>query len=275
MKKSNRCDLSTCFLCQRCLPEWKPAIQANRRDLQFRKNESMFKEGDPVRGIYFVTSGIVKIHKQWGTEKEVILRFAREGEIVGHRGIGPDSLNTRSTTTMESVYPRSTTMESVYPRSTTMESVHPRSTTIETLYPISATATQPVTACFIDLGFFQASLKVNQEFMYGLLLFFAGELQESERKMRDLAHMPVKGRLASALLSLQEKFGRTADGQLGITVSRQDLSSYVGATYETVFRMINELSEEGLIATEGKDIRILDRDRLHHYSKLSHHHSKL
>ena len=226
MKKANNCDLETCFLCQQCLPEWKPAIRSHRKDLQFKKGETIFQEGHPVRGIYFVTAGTVKVHKQWGTEKEIIIRFAQKGDIFGHRGLGQ-----------------------------------------ETIYPISATAVEPVNACFIDLAFFQATLKVNQDFMYGLLLFFASELQESERKMRNLAHMPVKGRLAVALLALQEKFGRSSEGHIGINLSRQDLASLVGATYETVFRTINELAQENLIHTDGKLIRITDPGQLSIYTK--------
>jgi len=226
MKKANNCDLETCFLCQRCLPEWKPAIQSHRKNLQFKKGETIFEEGKPVLGIYFVTAGIVKVHKQWGTGKEIILRFAHKGDIVGHRGLGH-----------------------------------------ETIYPISATAIEPVSTCFIDLAFFQASLKVNRDFMYGLLLFFASELQESERKMRNLAHMAVKGRLAAALLALQEKFGLTPDGHIRINLSRQDLASLVGATYETVFRTINELAQENLIHADGKLIRITNYDGLSTYTK--------
>ena len=226
MKKAHNCDLETCFLCQRCLPEWKLAIQSHRKNLQFRKGEAIFEEGQPVSGIYFVTEGTVKVHKQWGTEKEIILRFARRGDILGHRGLGQ-----------------------------------------ETTYPISATALEPVSACFVDLAFFEASLKVNHDFMYGLLLFFASELQESERKMRNLAHMQVKGRVANALLALQEKFGRKPDGHIDITLSRQDLASLVGATYETVFRIINELAQDDLIRTDGKLISIIDPARLNTYTK--------
>lgn len=226
MKKAHTCDLETCFLCQRCLPEWKPAIQSHRKNLQFRKGETIFRENEPVTGIYFVTEGTVKVHKQWGTEKEIILRFAQRGDILGHRGLGQ-----------------------------------------ETVYPISATAIEPVHACFIDLGFFETSLKVNQDFMYGLLLFFASELQESERKMRNLAHMQVKGRVSNALLAMQEKFGRNAEGYIDITLSRQDLASLVGATYETVFRIINELAQEESIQTDGKLIRIRNATRLNTYTK--------
>ncbi|MBS1603530.1 MAG: Crp/Fnr family transcriptional regulator, partial [Bacteroidetes bacterium] len=120
---------------------------------------------------------------------------------------------------------------------------------------------------YIDLDFFQTSRKVNPDLMYGLLLFFADELQESERKMRNLAHMQVKGRVAQALLSLRQKFGTTPDGHIGITLSRQDLASFVGATYETVFRTINDLAGEQLIALDGKDIILLDVEKLSDYTK--------
>ena len=225
-KKNNNCDLKSCFLCQRCLPEWLPAVQTQRKNLHFKKGELIFQEGEEVRGIYFVYSGTVKVHKKWGTEKELIIRFAQKGDIFGHRGLGH-----------------------------------------EHHYPISATALEPVSVCYIDLEFFQTSLKVNQEFMYGLLLFFADELQESERKMRNLAHMQVKGRVAQALLSLEEKFGRSPEGHIGITLSRQDLASLVGATYETVFRIINELAQEELIELDAKNITITDAVKLNDYTK--------
>ncbi len=225
-KKNNNCDLKSCFLCQRCLPEWLPAVQAQRKNLQFKKGELIFREGEEVKGIYFVYSGTVKVHKKWGTEKELIIRFAQKGDIFGHRGLGH-----------------------------------------EPHYPISATAIEPVSVCYVDLEFFQTSLKVNQEFMYGLLLFFADELQESERKMRNLAHMQVKGRVAQALLSLEEKFGRSPEGHIGITLSRQDLASLVGATYETVFRIINELEQEELIGLDAKNITITDAVKLNDYTK--------
>lgn len=225
-KKANHCDLKSCFLCQRCLPEWIPAVGTHRKNLSFRKGELIFQEGEEVKGIYFVYRGTVKVHKKWGSEKELIIRFAREGSLFGHRGLGQDHY-----------------------------------------YPISATALEPVEACFIDLDFFRASLKVNQGLSHGLLLFFADELQASERKMRDLAHMQVKGRVAQALLHLREDFGLTAEGNIGLTLSRQDLASLVGATYETVFRIINELAQEGLIVLDGKNIAIADEVRLTDYTK--------
>jgi CRP-like cAMP-binding protein len=221
MKKNKQdCDKS-CFMCRLCLPEWKAAINANRKVVHFKKGQQVFTEGEPVEGMFFVLSGTVKVHKQWGDDKELILRIAAKGDIVGHRGIGAD-----------------------------------------TIYPASGTALEAVSVCYIDLAFFTATLKVNHEFLYQLMMFFAAELKVSERKMRNLAHMSVKGRLAQAMLSLKEKFGLDEQGALNITLSRQDLASYIGTTYETVFRTINEMTEENILKTDGKSISIVNAARL-------------
>lgn len=130
------------------------------------------------------------------------------------------------------------------------------------LYPVSATALEPVNVCYVDLDFFKSTMQVNHGFMYELLMFFAGELKESERNMRNLVHMPVKGRIAQALFTLKEKFGVKEDGSVDIELSRQDFASFVGTTYETVFRMLNELVESKLLKVDGKSITIPDEEKL-------------
>ena len=220
-KSKTSCDVKTCLLCKLCLKEWIPAVGAQRQNFQYKKGEILFNEGDKVTGIYFIYDGTVKVHKHWGKEKELIVRFAKKGDIVGHRGLGKDDF-----------------------------------------YPVSATTLEPVTVCFIELDFFLASLKVNHDFLYELMMFYARELQESEKKMRNLAHMPVKGRIAYALLTLADKFGINGQGLIDILLSRQDLASFSGTTYETVFRILNEFIEEKIIEISGKDILIKNSEKL-------------
>jgi CRP-like cAMP-binding protein len=210
-----------CFLCSGCLKEWIPAILAHKKNYKVKKGEVIFKEGDPVNGIFFVNTGIVKVHKRWGADKELILRFAKESEIFGHRALGGNGT-----------------------------------------YAISATAVQAGIVSYVDMEFFEATLKVNADFTFNLLMFFAHDLRVSERKMRNLAHMPVKGRVAEALIMLKDQFGLTKEGFINIELSRQDLASYSGATYETVFRVINELIHEGLLVLSGKSISIANLGQL-------------
>jgi CRP/FNR family transcriptional regulator len=217
----NICDLKSCFMCRFCLNEWLPAIAAAKQNLQLKKGRRLFNEGDPVKGIYFIYSGIIKVHKRWGREKELILRFARAGDIVGQLGLGKDAV-----------------------------------------YPITATALEPAVVCFVDMPFFESALTINNNFMRRLMGVLADDLQASEKRMRNLAHMPVKGRVAQALLMLKDQFGVTGENLIDIELSRQDLASFTGAAYESLFRVMNEMAEEKLISFSGKSILINDEKRL-------------
>ena len=225
-KAKKECDLKSCMLCKQCLSSWLPAVDAHRQCIRFKKGELLFEEGHEVKGMYFINTGLVKVHKKWGADKELILRIAGNGDIVGHRGLGSD-----------------------------------------TIYPVSGTALAPTDVCFINLEFLHQTLTVNHDFLYKLMMFFAAELKESEKRMRNMAHMTVKGRVANAILSLKQKFGITQNGHIGITISRQDFASYNGATYETVFRVMNEMVEENAIKLDGKDILILSESKLLDYLK--------
>jgi CRP-like cAMP-binding protein len=175
----------------------------------------VFKEGDPVQGIYFVYSGKIKVHKKWDDEKELIIRFAQTGDILGHLGLGGRGY-----------------------------------------YPVSSTAIEDAVVCFISIDFLETTMTVNNHFVIQLMRFFADELHKSERRMSNLAHMNVKGRVAQALLSLKEQFGLNAEGFINVELSRQDLAAFTGSSYESLFRTINDLLAEGTIAISGKTIAI-------------------
>src|SRR3954452_4694918 len=102
MKKTKTgCDVKTCLLCRLCQKEWVPAVHAHRANFKVEKGEAIFKEGDEVKGIFFVYDGTVKVHKHWGEDKELILRFAKKGNIIGHRGLGKDLVSPVSGTAIE------------------------------------------------------------------------------------------------------------------------------------------------------------------------------
>jgi CRP-like cAMP-binding protein len=218
------CNVNSCFLCSFCIPAWKEAIAHHKKTYQFKKGEDIFREGDPVKGIYFIYAGSVKVYKQWGEQKQLILRFAKAGDILGHRGLGG---------------------------------------VVE--YPIGATALEDSKACFISNDFLEATLKTNHELSYKLMHFYATELQKAEKRMRDLAHMEVKGRVAEALLELVNIFGVDHHQHIAATITRQDIASYAGTTYETVFKFFNELAEANIISTNGKSIKIIDNLRLQQF----------
>lgn len=217
----NVCDTQSCYLCERCLPDWIPAVKANRINYEVKKGQSIFTEDDPVSGIYFIYSGTVKVHKRWDKEKELIIRFGKQGDIIGHLGLGK-----------------------------------------EAKYPVSATALEPTILCFLDQAFFDSTLKVNPDLTYKLMHLFADELQDSRKSMLDFVHMSVRARIAKSFIALKNKFGVGPDNTINLEISRQDLASFSGASYETLFKVVNDLTLNKIVELTGRRIVILDEARL-------------
>lgn len=224
MTDRDTCDLSRCFLCRNCLPEWNGAIATEKQTLYFKKGRAIFREGEEVRGIYFVYDGAVKIHQYWGGDKDFIVRFATFGDVLGHRG-----------------------------------------QTHGTAFPVSATALDHTRICFIRNEFLESTFKTNTSFLYAMMQLYAGELQRAESRMRSLAVMPVKGRVAEALFTIQEVFGLNAEGYISVPITRLDIACYAGTAYEAVFRLFTKWSGEGIVSTQGKYIRIIDEKKLREF----------
>lgn len=217
----NVCDLNHCFLCRNSLPGWHALIGANKKNILFKKGANIFNEGEVTNGMYFVNSGVVKVHRKWGTEKELILRFAKAGDMLGYRGMGDDRK-----------------------------------------YTVSATVIEPAVICYVEMAFFESLLQMNNQLTYQLMLCYANELQNAERKMSNLVHMNVKARIAETLLTLQNQFGKSKEGNIDIALSRQDIAAFTGTTYETLFRTIQEFIQYKFIKVSGKKIFVLKEKKL-------------
>jgi CRP-like cAMP-binding protein len=226
--KSADCHNHECFLCRHCLPEWKDLIMLKKSVLVIRKGKTLFRQGEEVKGIFFIHDGSVKISMGLGEQKHLIIRFAKKGDVLGYRGFGGD--------------------------------LH---------YPISATALEDSKMCFIENDFLAASLKANSSLTYHLMQVYAKELHTAERRMRDLVQRDVKERIVLALFEMSDAFGTTAEQFISLPISRQDIASYAGTSYETVFKFFTELSGRRILSTAGKNVKINDRNKLREY--LSEH----
>ena len=100
---------SACAICtnKRCLINKNvgSAIVANfasqRKQIRCKKGQQFIMEGAPVTGLFFVLEGVVKVLRTGLHGKEQIVRFAKEGEIIGHRGFGTEEFYTISAIAIE------------------------------------------------------------------------------------------------------------------------------------------------------------------------------
>lgn len=67
-----------------------------------RAGETIYARGDPDRHLYFLAEGIVKLYKNHGVDKEVIVALLEEGNVFGEptprpEGVHRDSADAAST----------------------------------------------------------------------------------------------------------------------------------------------------------------------------------
>jgi len=74
---------------------------AKKNVINCKKGQNFIIEGAPVHGLYFVNKGKAKVAKTGLNGKEQIVRFARDGEIIGHRGFGAGEFYHISATALE------------------------------------------------------------------------------------------------------------------------------------------------------------------------------
>ena len=123
-------------------------------------------------------------------------------------------------------------------------------------YPTSAQCYTDTELYFIPISIIKTTMRINAEFSYNLMMFFAEELRHAERLM-DIKS--VKARIAYCLIYNSKVFGFNKDsGSLNFTIPRKDIANFALTTYESVVRTLSDFNNEGFIKIENKSILIKD-----------------
>ena len=129
----------------------------------------------------------------------------------------------------------------------------------------SAIALEPSSACFIDIHIFKELLRVNPDFSYEILVELCkNELEQFHRCIK-LVQNQIFGRLAGNLLYLSEEVYKS--DEFNLPLSRSELADLVCTSRETVSRLLSNLAQESIITIQGKQVRIIDKQRLEKISE--------
>jgi CRP-like cAMP-binding protein len=225
MKKISCQDCSNhdCLVQQHCSEEWIARIDKSKYQLTFKEGQNIIHEGMPVRGIYFIQAGKVKVLSTGLDGRPQIVRFASAGHILGHKGLG-----------------------------------------IDDVYPISAVAMETGLLCFISNEMLYDVFLNNPKFTYGLMMFYSRELRKVESRLKNIALMNLREKIAEVLLLVMENFGLNRKNEFDVHLGRKDIADAAGTTVEQVSRMLTQFEQEKLISRNGRKIAILDQDGLNH-----------
>ena len=200
-------------------------LSSHKSCVPYKKGQTLFYEGTRPMGIFCINKGKVKVFKMGSNGREQILFIAQPGDFLGYRSM-----------------------------------------LSEEFYGASATVIEPAAICFIPKADFLSILQSNPMFFRKLMKAVCHELGVMEEKLAQIAQKSVRERLASTILMLKETYGLEGEGSdvIDIALSREDLANIVGTATETVIRLLSEFKSDGMIALEGKKIKVLDVSALIH-----------
>lgn len=193
----------------------------SKKTVFYHKGDVIFEDGQAPEGVYFIEKGTTKLSKQGAYGKDQILRFIKEGDLLGYRSLlcGEN-------------------------------------------FQAQAEAMTDVQATFLPADVFLYLLEVDPQLSFVMLQKIAYELGESANTVTFLAQKTVRERLAEVLLLLEQKLGTDPEGFIKISLTREEIANLIGTATESAIRLISEFKNDQLIETEGRNIKILNHEKL-------------
>ncbi|PLW94002.1 MAG: hypothetical protein C0592_04345 [Marinilabiliales bacterium] len=129
----------------------------------------------------------------------------------------------------------------------------------------SVTAIEESTICFIDINTFKSFISNNPNFTYQLFIELCMNELTSFRRCVNRTQKQVSGSLAENLLFFANNI--YGSDEFTLPLSREELGNLVDASRESVSRILSDFQKDGIISTEKRMIKILNKEKLEMISR--------
>ncbi len=129
-------------------------------------------------------------------------------------------------------------------------------------FPVNAMALEESGVLQIPGQAMEAVAMKEPRLLVNIIQILSDRLKESMTLIESLALKEIPERLASFLLHTLTRQGEAEMDQLELTITQRELAKILGATPETLSRAIRKMSNAGILAMDGRSIRILNRGAL-------------
>lgn len=130
-------------------------------------------------------------------------------------------------------------------------------------YPVGAITLDDTRACFVSNEILKQAYLDNPPFVLSFMKYYSAELRKMEMRLKYLAQMSIREKVAEAITYLFDTFGiNPATQVLNVHLSRQELADLIGTNAEQVTRQLTIFEEEKILVREGKELKLLDLDLL-------------
>lgn len=188
----------------------------------YKSGNTIFNEGSYPSGLYCIHKGKVKIFKNGTEGKEQILRFAKEGDILGYKSLLSDQPFSASAAALD---------EAVI-------CFIPKKSYFDVLQ------TNP-----------KLSLKMMQLLTQELKTAETRIVELAQKPVRERLAETIL--ILKETFGFEED-GKT----IAISLTREEIANIVGTATESVIRLLSEFKKDGIIDLKGRSISILDNREL-------------
>lgn len=124
----------------------------------------------------------------------------------------------------------------------------------------SVVALEPVEALTVPAATFREYLLAQPRVTLILMRTLTARLREADRRRLEFGSLDTLTRVAARLVELADRFGAAEGDGVRITLSltQEDLASWVGASREAVVKALGTLRSRGWITTERRSVVIRD-----------------
>jgi CRP/FNR family transcriptional regulator len=187
-----------------------------------RSGESLYRANDSFQSIYAVRAGSFKTIVMHRDGREQVTGFSLAGDVLGLDGVCSGR------------------------------------------HSCDALAIEDSKVCIIPFHLLEAmcrDVKTVQQHVHRLM---GGEIVRQATLMMLLGTMSADQRVAAFLLSLSSRLKSRgySPAEFHLRMTREEIGSYLGMKLETVSRMFSKFHKDGLVDTNGKQIKILDMEGL-------------
>ena len=225
----NKSDCSKCSIQLLCLPASIGTDDFNllnsivQKRRPLKRGDILFSSGQPLDSIYVAREGAFKTVVFNSDGDSQVTGFHLPGEILGLDALGTS------------------------------------------LHTCDAIALTLADVCVIPLSELEQVALQIPGLQHQLLKIIGQTINRDQKHIELLSKKNAYERVAIFLHQLAERYkllGRSEQRFL-IPMSREDIGSYLGLVIETVSRALSKMQDEGLISVNGRDVQILNKDRLY------------
>ena len=220
---------SNCVMGRFCLPLGLSSQESQRIDqlvdkkIKLEKGEILYSQGQAFHSIFSIRYGSVKSEYSLPDGCAQILNFHLPGEIIGLDGIGQHQ------------------------------------------YESDCTALESTEVCVIDFAKFEDLAKEIPTLQKHLHQILSREITQDQKHLLTLGHLNAEQKLSYFFTNMSERLKERELPYLDfhLSMSREEIGSYLGIKIETVSRTLTKFIDNNCIQVDQRHIKIMDIKKLY------------